>query len=139
MLAGGLTMTEISLQIKAVGRFFHKSSGGYTSTFFLNSQPASPNFTLSADTVALSGFVTFRYLYSHNRIQGVVFESIRSKTVVSEYLLNVGTSESSPDEVFEPTFQLEKLGVLVFTSNNGSVLAIPTRVSSRLLVPAEED
>ena len=97
--------------------------------------PLLSTFDLS-DVTTLTGYISFRYLLNNSTPYGVLFESIKSRTEVKDYLLKVGLKDVMPD-VFEPIFLLEKLGVLMFKANDSSILAIPSEISSSLLVSVE--
>lgn len=87
--------------------------------------------------MTLSGYCSYRFIYNNNSsiLNGIVFLSISSKTVSSDYTLSVGNSNLELPESFEPSFILEKsIGIILFRADDSSLLAIPSDVTSSLLI-----
>jgi len=126
----------VEIKIQQPNRFFKLSSPkGYQRTCFFPRIPLVTNFDLSEPT-SLTGYISFRYFMVNSMPYGVLFESIRSRTEVKEYVLKVGLPEELSD-AFDPIYLLEKMGVLLFKANDSSILAIPSDIHSSLLVRAE--
>lgn len=124
------------LQPRVINRFMKLNSpSGYQRVGFFPRKPIVTEFDVS-EASSVTGYLSFRYLTVNATPYGVIFECIRAKTDVKDYALKVGITEELPDS-FEPLYLLEKLGILMFLSNDSSILAIPSDISSSLLVRAE--
>lgn len=115
-----------------------KGNRGTTHTAFLNKVPFNPNFFVG-DPHSLSGYCSYRVLYNDNTslIIGVLFLSLSSQTVVSDYSVQIGTNSSELLDKFEPSFILENLGILVFKAQDSSLLIIPSSIDLKMLVKAD--
>lgn len=117
-------------------RFFKcGSTRGYQHTAFFMKKPLVDQFEKSTPT-ALTGYISFSYLLFNGSPQGVIFESIRSRTEVKPYVLRVGIPDELPG-TFEPLYILEKMGILVFRAFDSSLIATPISIDSSLLVKVE--
>ena len=113
-----------------------RGTKGITHTLFLKVAPIHPMFFVG-DQANLSGYCSYRFIYNNNSslLIGVVFLSLSSRTVVSDYTLSVGNAAMELPDSFDPSFLLEKsVGIILFKANDSSILAIPSEVSSNLLI-----
>jgi hypothetical protein len=109
-----------------------KSSNSMVHTAFLNKRVTS-ECSLS-DRFKITGYCSYYFIKSNNSLVGVMFASFLSKTEVTSYRLRVVrnsyTDVDEPEE-FVPDFKLEKSSLLLFSSNCGSVLAIPADLQDK--------
>lgn len=113
---------------------FQSGNEGISHTIFFCRMPSKTDLLVS-EPIQITGLCSYRYVYACGStvIQGLVIISPRSKTRVSPYKLVVSNYELLPDS-FNPFFDMEKLGILYYTTPDGSTLLLSTHLESRLLV-----
>lgn len=109
-------------------------NSGKKAYLFLNRFPIAKNFEL-ADPYKVTGYLSYYYLIANDVTLGVLFTAMDSRLSCIDNHLHVKGSPN-PDDV-EPDFTLEKLGLLMYTSSDGSTLIVPTTTNSTLLVKVD--
>lgn len=111
-----------------------KDSPGKMHTLFLCKKPVSNVFTLE-DEIKVTGYLSYSYLKTGTFITGVVFNSLKAKTTVTPTSLVVKNSPAPKG--FQPSFNLEKLGALIYIASDSSVLVATTSIDSSLLIKVD--
>lgn len=106
---------------------------------YLKRQTLGSNCFIHSKT-KVSGYCSYYLVSCDNAgLLGAVFFTYFDKTLFSPNKLAVGRNvqdDLNQNEVFTPLFTLERLDILMYTSNYGSVVIIPSVVSDlSLIVP----
>ena len=109
------------------------ASKGYAATAYVSKPCASHEYEVDTTETRLTGLGAYRFLIFSKTVRGVVFYSPKAHTEVEPVKLRIGAC-SGP---FTPNQNLQKLGLLVYTSLDSGLLIIPTLVNSPLLVEVE--
>lgn len=122
--------------IAILGRFIElgvpRDRPGSCHTLFFSRKPLTNVFTLSEETHKVSGYMSYNYLLSGQVVVGVVFTTENARTRVAGHRLSV-RSTSEPRN-FSVNFNLEKMGLLLYSADDSSSLAIPNDIASSLIV-----
>lgn len=103
-------------------------------------KPSLGNTCYAQPKVKLSGYCSYALLNCNTTgILGVMFLTYTNKTKISSCCISVERNiqlDKIQEETFIPLFILERLDLLVYSSDCGSVIVIPTIISdTSLLVP----
>lgn len=105
---------------------------GIQHTLFLSKKPLTDTLTL--DTMySLNGYCSYCFVKSVEIIVGVLLATPTAKTRVTPHSCIVADREGSN---FQPSFQLEKQGIIIFQSDDSLTLFV-TESESSLLVEIE--
>lgn len=107
---------------------------GIRHVLFFQKRPVSKSFTVQG-TFRVTGYLSYSYLLSGSVVVGVIFISESSLTRVHDSKLVVCAS-ATPGH-FVPSFNLEKMGLLLFSAEDSSVLVTPTDIESNLIVKVD--
>ncbi len=111
-----------------------RNNPGIQHSVYFTRRPVVDRYTVEEE-FRVSGYLSYHYLHSGSMVVGVVFCTDRSQTIIEEYKLAVRGRELGKNYV--PNFNLEKLGLLIFTADNSSTLVIPNNFDSSLLVRSD--
>lgn len=116
---------------------FQRGKDSILHTLFLSRPLLNQNTLLvTSEVTSVSGVCSYRYVRTtgSSTIYGVIWSTLRAKTVVTAYRLAV--SQYGDSKTFTPVFDLEKLGLLYYRGSDSSVVVIPANIDFRLLVKA---
>lgn len=122
---------------KLVSLGYQRGKDSILHTLFLSRPLLNQSTHLTtSEAVPVSGVCTYRYVRAagSNTIYGVIWSTLRAKTVVTAYRLAV--SQYGDSKTFTPVFDLEKLGLLYYKGSDSSVVVVPANIDFRLLVKA---
>jgi len=127
-----------ALPVAYTNRFLNvgvpRNNPGIQHSVYFSRRPVTDRYTIEQE-FRVSGYMSYSYLHSGSMVVGVVFSTDRSKTTVEEYKLAVRGRELG--KRFVPNFNLEKLGLLIFTADSSSTLVVPNDFDSSLLVRSD--
>ncbi len=122
-----------------LGRFVSAGfSKGEQLTAFKFAPSFKDNFTLS-EIHKVTGYCSYAFLFDtySNAISGILFKSLRSKTLVQPNKLIVLNDKNDVPNDYESIFTLERSGLIIYTSKDSSVLVVPIEVKSNLIIKAD--
>lgn len=112
-----------------------RGNTGIIHTLFLRRHPVLDTFYVK-EKHQLSGYLSYYFVFNNDRVLiGVLFASHAHKTVSSDFMLIVGDCDSSAN--FEPQFALENCGILIFKSDEGTTLLIPSELDSSMIIKVD--
>lgn len=122
-----------------VGRFFdlgsERGNKGVRHTAFLSNNSLTNEFTVT-DRYQLGGSCSAYLMHEGSQPIGALFTTMTYGTVLSDFCLSVVVDGA---DSFEPSFLLERVNLLAFRGDNGSILIIPKTVDAQYLVRVEKD
>lgn len=137
-LSGALLSAEPNAPSAFAQRFIELgvcgSHNGLLHTLYFTRRPITNRFVVEGES-KVSGYLSHSYLKCGSSVVGLVFSTDRSKTHNRQTSLRVlGGGNAEP---FEPNFNLEKMGLLMFVGRDSTVLVVPNDLDSPLLVKTE--
>lgn len=124
-------MTTTRLEPKS--GFQQVSSASNTSLAVYIAKPDLTNEYEIEEPVKVTGLCSYRFLTSTGIVRGVAFKSPMSSTHVTPVMVKIGACSGQ----FTLNTDLQHLGVLLYASDDDSVLIIPVDVASPLLVEVD--
>lgn len=102
---------------------------------FYNVVPNTKQLFKLGDRRKISGYCSYYLAYSNvNILCGVLFTAFKTITKVEPFKLLVSASDKGQ---YEPLFILEKMNLLVYRTKESSVLVIPSKLNSSMIVTAD--
>lgn len=114
-----------------------KGSKGIAHVLYMRKPVSAEDVCRMGENTSLTGYCSYRYVYSHERIVGVVFLAMASKCKHTKVYMSV--SNIPVPERFDPLFSLESMGLLVFVSTDSSVLIVPKSLNENELLVRDKE
>jgi hypothetical protein len=111
-----------------------KDKRGVTHTAFM-AKPGTGAKVVAADPYEASGVCTVYTLYDSGVAVGILMESPSAITVVRAHVVTVEVPQHSS---FTPLYKYDRLNIVMFIGDNGSVVAVPQSAQATLLIPVTE-
>jgi hypothetical protein len=113
----------------------HVKSRGTKHALFLNKIPAV-SLTVLENSIQVTGYMSYNTVICSSGEYGcgILFNLFKQYAIICPNRICVNTVRLKANDPFDLTFNLEKLGLLLFKTKSGSVVVVKSDISGKMLV-----